>query len=79
MTRFFFNYRLGEDYVRDEEGTDLADIHAARAEAVKDARHLMSRSILDGHDVSKRVFEICDETGRVLLELPFVEAISPHD
>ena len=79
MARFFFNYRIGSDYVRDREGTDLDDIAQARAEAIKDARHLMSKAILDGSDVSSRIFEICDENGRVLMELPFSEAISRRE
>ena len=79
VTRFFFNYRVGEDYVRDHEGTDLIDLASARVEAVKDARHLMSKSILGGLDVSGRVFEVCDEAGRVVLEMPFAEAISRRE
>ena len=79
MARYFFNIRIGTDYVVDPEGTDLAGVDAARAEAIKDARHLMSKSILGGVDVSGRVFEICDEAGRVVLEVPFTDAISGRE
>jgi hypothetical protein len=46
MPRYYFHVASGKEAIRDEEGSDLLDLEAARAETVKDARALMSDAIL---------------------------------
>ncbi|MDR9780970.1 DUF6894 family protein [Rhizobium redzepovicii] len=76
FTRYFFNVITASGADNDVEGAEFASLEEARAEAVLDARELMSTAILDGRDVSGRSIEICNEAGETLLVLPFREAIS---
>lgn len=61
----------------DEEGTELPSLEAARVEAIKDARSLMSAAVLDGRDISSRHVEIHDGNGAVLLSVAFTDAVAP--
>ena len=79
MPRFFFNISTRTTIIRDEEGTELADLDAARCEAINDARGMMSTAILEGRDISHRHIEICDAVGTVLLKVTFSEAYEPGD
>lgn len=80
MHRYFFNVRKGSKTVVDPEGSELPDLAAARAEAIENARDMMSRAILKGYDISRRyVIDICGEDGSVLLQVPFAEAILPDE
>jgi uncharacterized protein YciI len=77
MPRYYFHVVTPSGPIQDEEGSDLPSLAIARKEAVKDARALMSSSILAGYDISARRMEIWDETG-LLLVVPFSEAIRPE-
>ncbi|MGF7163694.1 hypothetical protein FHS85_005364, partial [Rhodoligotrophos appendicifer] len=70
MPMFFFNIARGDVVVRDYEGSELADLEAAREEAIASARETMSDAIRQGKDVSSRAFEIFDEEGKFLLKVP---------
>ncbi len=76
VTRFFFNVITASGPVTDLDGTELASLEEARAEAILDAREQMSDAIRDGRDVSSRSIEICNEAGDIVSVLPFREAIS---
>lgn len=67
MPRFFFNIRDGYDLDEDEEGIDLPDIEAARAEALATVEELRDQL----GDAGNIELEITDETGRRLLTVPF--------
>jgi hypothetical protein len=78
MPHFFFNVRTGPYVVEDFEGSDLPDLDAARQEAFLDARSAMSTAIKEGRDISRRVtIEICDDKGRILMLVPYTDAILP--
>ena len=79
MPRFYFHILTRTTVIRDEEGTELADLDAARCEAINDARGMMSTAIREGRDISHRHIEICDAVGTVLLKVPFSEAYEPGD
>ncbi|ACS60556.1 DUF6894 family protein [Rhizobium sp. WSM1325] len=79
MPRFFFHILTRTNIIRDEEGTDLTDLGAARSEAIKDARGMMSMAIREGRDLSHRHIEICDAVGTLLLKVAFSEAYEPGD
>jgi hypothetical protein len=79
LTRYYFNLITPSGVVQDLEGSDLPSLDEARAEAIKDARLLMSEAVRQGRDISGRSVEICDGAGRVLMVLAFREAISPRD
>jgi hypothetical protein len=75
MPRFYFNILSEAGSLDDWEGTELPDLAAARIEAVHDARALMSSAVLLGYDIASRSVEIRNETGDILLVLPFSEAV----
>jgi hypothetical protein len=79
MPRFYFNVVYTAQSIVDLEGTDLPGLGEARSEAIKDARELMSRAILEGRDISGRSIDIFSEEGHILMRLPFREAFSPED
>jgi hypothetical protein len=75
MPRFYFNVLVGPHVILDIEGTDLSSLQEAQADALLDARSLMSAAILEGDDISGRSIEIRSETGDVLFILPFAAAV----
>jgi uncharacterized protein YbcI len=79
MSRFYFSVITTAEKIVDEEGTELPDLDAARAEAIEDARTLMSDAILGGRDISDRSIEISNESGEVLMVVPFADAVSRLD
>jgi hypothetical protein len=79
MPRFFFNVVVGSTIMVDEDGTDLATVEAAREEALKDARGMMSDAVRQGQDISARTIEIRDASGIVVDIVSFTDAITIHD
>ncbi len=74
MPLFYFHVYDGMLVAPDDEGLELTDIDAARNEAVRGARSILSEDILRGCiDLSGRI-EIAGEDGTILLALPFRDA-----
>jgi hypothetical protein len=67
MPRFFFNIRDGHDFDEDDEGVELPDVDAARAEALATVEELRGEL----RDAGNIELEITDESGRRLLTVPF--------
>jgi hypothetical protein len=67
MPLFFFNIRDGYEVDEDEEGIELPDLEAARAEALATVEELRDQ-LADAGDIQ---LEITDDTGRRLLTVPF--------
>ena len=67
MPRFFFNIRDGYDLDEDDEGIELPDLDAARAEALATVEELRDQ-LSDAENIE---LEIADEAGRRLLTVPF--------
>jgi hypothetical protein len=67
MPRYFFNIRDGYDLDEDEEGIELPDIDAARAEAQATVEELRDQ-LTDAVNIE---LEIVDESGRRLMTVPF--------
>ena len=68
MPRYFFHVRDKDgDISRDEEGQDLPDLEAARAEAVSANREMLGERLLHGGSLNHRQIEIADENGKVLI------------
>jgi hypothetical protein len=76
MSRFYFNIITSVGTISDEVGSELPDLDAARTEAIKDARALMSEAMRSGEDVSTRAMEICGESGEAVLIVQFTEAFT---
>jgi hypothetical protein len=77
MPILFLHIRDGANFIRDPEGAWFTNIASARIAAIESARELMSQSILAHARVGiGRHFEITDSIGRVLLVVPFREALA---
>jgi len=76
MPRFYFNVVTDHGRILDAEGTELSALEEARSEALEDARALMSGAVLEGRDISGRSVEICNESGEILMIVPFAASIS---
>ncbi|HYI64629.1 MAG TPA: hypothetical protein VEW71_07065 [Allosphingosinicella sp.] len=75
MPRYHFNIHNGIGFVADEEGRDLADLGAARAEGIKGARGMIADDVLSGVvDLNGRL-DVTDADGKLLLTIPFAEAV----
>jgi hypothetical protein len=76
--RFFFHIRDGATLIRDPDGAYVADLASAKAEAILDARALMSQSIVECARIGlERQIEIADQEDRTVLVVPFSEAVGP--
>jgi hypothetical protein len=71
VPRYFFDARSENGLSRDEEGLDLPDLEAARAEALKAAEQLWGDL---SADTSQMAIEITDEAGQTILTVSFTEA-----
>jgi hypothetical protein len=68
MPRFYFNVRDGRDLDEDDEGVELPDVEAARAEALATVEELRDEL---GRDAAGIELELTDDAGRRLLTIPF--------
>ncbi len=67
MPRFYFHTRDGDHYVPDEDGLELADLLAARRQAI-DALQDMARDGLQVDDERRLAVEVRDHSGVHLLK-----------
>jgi hypothetical protein len=77
MPLFFLNVRDGASLVRDPEGSEFADLEAARAEALASARDLVGDNLKNDQVQDNRQYEITDEAGQVLATVPLMDALKP--
>ncbi len=76
MPRFHLNIFNGSGPVPDESGQDLADIDAAKEQAVMGIRSILSAEVLEGvMDLRGRI-EIADAAGQLLLVVAYAEAVT---
>lgn len=75
MPLYFLHIRSGDKLEVDPDGTDLPDVDAAFAEALKVARELVDEVADLGRDA---MIEIADGSGEIVLIVPFSEAVRPH-
>jgi uncharacterized protein DUF6894 len=73
MPLYYFHLHDGIAVLRDDEGTDLSNITAARAHARKVARELMQQRDIRGR---RGMLEVCDEAAS-LFDLHFA-AVDPQ-
>jgi len=74
MPRYFFNTRIGEELISDPEGEELRDADRAWEIARAMIRELLKTEGADG-GLLNAVLEVTDDTGEIVLEFPFTEAI----
>jgi hypothetical protein len=66
MPRYYFHVREGSQLSRDMEGQELANVEAARHEAVAANREILGEKLLHGGALDHRTIEIADESGHVV-------------
>ena len=77
---YFIHVKDGTELTRDEEGSHLVNLDAARFEAIDGARQLISEAVLSGRPLRlRREMQIDDANGRTLLNIPFRDAIDAGD
>ena len=74
MPRYFFNTRIGEELISDPEGEELRDADRAWEIARAMIRELLKIEGADG-GLLNAVLEVTDDSGEIVLEFPFTEAI----
>jgi hypothetical protein len=74
MPRYFFHLR-DDMSVDDYEGTDLPDLDAARASAVKQARNLIGISAEEGKINLDHRIEVSAETNAILVTVRFGDVV----
>ncbi|HYD39066.1 MAG TPA: hypothetical protein VEA60_15725 [Allosphingosinicella sp.] len=75
MPRFYFHVCNGAGFVQDEEGRDLPDLEAARAEAIRGARSIMASDVQRGTLDLSSFIEIEDAEKRLVLTVGFEDAV----
>jgi hypothetical protein len=78
MPRYLFNIRNGDQLETTLEAVELADLDAVRQEALASGREIVAellRSDAALNSALSRSFEVTDETGNVVLTLPFGDCV----
>jgi hypothetical protein len=78
MPRYFFNTRIGGDHIQDTEGQELRDPDQAWETARTLIRQLL-RQEGGRAGLLAAILDVTDETGEVVLEFPFSEALMAPD
>jgi hypothetical protein len=74
MPRYFFHVYNDETTI-DREGKDLADLDAAKREAMRGARDLMAEAVRHGEVTMSHRIEVEDDGGRPLLTIRYADAV----
>jgi uncharacterized protein DUF6894 len=69
MPLFFFHLRKDGQLSEDEEGLDLPNLDAARAEADASAREMLADSIKGSHGGAPDAIVVCDAKGTQVYEV----------
>ncbi len=82
MPRYFFNTRIGSDFIPDHEGAELRDAdHAwevARATILQLLKGKTGETAGRSH-LMTAVLEVTDSAGEIVLEFPFSESLIDPD
>ena len=68
--RYYFHVRTTEERIVDKEGIELPDITEVAEEAQGAARDILADRVQHGNWIDGEAFEVVDERGQVILELP---------
>ena len=77
MSRFYLHQQFANGLIEDPDGTEAVDLTAAKHEAILAARQLLANAILTGVLPLGTAFQITDEAGRMLVTVPFSDALPP--
>ena len=76
MPLFYFHVSNAAGFTEDREGREYADLKAAHAAALKEARTMMADELLQGEIDLGSFIEIEDHNHKLLFTLTFHEAVS---
>ena len=72
MPRYFFHYHTDDELIRDEAGSELADLEAAEHQAAEIGKAIIDRIAGEGGEMdAPRSIEITDGSGEELLYVVF--------
>ena len=66
---FYFHLQNGTEMIRDEEGIEVSDLDATRAEALDALRDMRDKNDSDLHDWAGWKLAVVDEAGALLFSL----------
>jgi hypothetical protein len=66
MKHYFLNIKLGKNLVKDELGSELPNLEAARGRALQSARELLVEAIRSGQDGNAEAVLVMDDQGQTL-------------
>ncbi len=75
MPKFYFDLRLGDCLIRDQQGAEVQDRNAALDEALGEIRELLMTRAGSNIDLSTSKLDVCDEARQLLFSVPFPEAL----
>ncbi|MHA4835875.1 DUF6894 family protein [Sphingopyxis sp. MSC1_008] len=75
MALYYFHFSDGSTLSRDDCGVECANAEDAYLQAFTTTQEMWSELLVKRKDPSKCAFEITDEAGRLLFQLPFAEAV----
>ena len=75
MGRFHFHLIDEDQFIADDEGSELPDFSAAQREAVLAAREFLAEAIKEGRSRVPEALAIADETGRDLGRVPLGDVL----
>jgi hypothetical protein len=76
MARYYLHIHNSHGAAEDNEGMEAANLSEAREKAVQGIRSLLGAEAENGHINFKGRIDISDATGKVLLSVPFKEAMT---
>jgi hypothetical protein len=78
MPRFFFHFMSQDDVSVDEVGTVFPSLEAAYLDGCQSALEISIDKLRARDDPTNDSVEIADESGRVLMNIPFSEVLRPR-
>lgn len=75
MPRFYFHVCNGSGFTEDDEGSELADLSEARANAIRGLRDIMATELKRGELNLGSFIEIEDEAHELVMTVPFADAV----
>lgn len=76
MPLFFFHLRTARGLEEDEAGAPFPDVEAAYIDVCRAIPEMLEELLGEGHDPMRCAFEIADERGRLLMDVPFAERLT---
>lgn len=78
MPRFFFHFTSQDGVSKDEVGTVFSSLEAAYLDCCQSALEISIDKLRARGDPTHDSIEITDESGRVLMNIPFLEVLRPR-